>query len=71
MSPPAHGPTTPACPFCGSDDTKQIALWGGQMITSQARCESCHSYFEVIREARWTTSYEDDRSERQPPDRCC
>ncbi|MGH2914874.1 MAG: hypothetical protein ACRDMX_07790 [Solirubrobacteraceae bacterium] len=39
------------CPFCGSSDTETIAPWGGQLIVSQARCRSCNSYFEVVRDA--------------------
>jgi hypothetical protein len=67
--------TAPArCPFCESDDTEQVSAWGSQIITSQSRCRSCNSYFEVVREefARsWTTSSEGARSEQQPPDRYC
>jgi hypothetical protein len=58
--------TAPSCPFCDSDQTEQISAWGGQIITSQARCRNCNTYFEVVREdfdTPWTTSYEDDRSE--------
>jgi hypothetical protein len=56
-----------SCPFCGSPETEEVSPWGGQIITSQARCRSCESYFEVVRE--WTTSYDDDQSERQQPGR--
>jgi hypothetical protein len=41
----------PACPFCESADVGRIAQWGGQMITSQWRCEACGSYFEALRDA--------------------
>jgi RNA polymerase subunit RPABC4/transcription elongation factor Spt4 len=39
-----------ACPFCGSTDTEAVGAWGGQLITSQACCRSCHTYFEVVRD---------------------
>ncbi len=66
---------TAACPFCGSEDVEQVAAWGGQIITSQAHCRACGTYFEVVRdsfagpagsdgsmrEPVWTTSSEDDR----------
>lgn len=40
-----------ACPFCGSADVEIAAAWGGQLITSQARCRSCNTYFEALRAA--------------------
>ena len=64
----------PACPFCGSEQTEQVSAWGGQMITSQARCAACNTYFEVVQqdfETAWTTSYDDDRSDPPQPGRCC
>ncbi|MFZ0975929.1 MAG: hypothetical protein WAN22_27155 [Solirubrobacteraceae bacterium] len=39
------------CPFCSSDDVELVSPWGGQMITSQMRCQGCNTYFEAIREA--------------------
>ncbi len=39
-----------ACPFCGSTDVETVAAWGGQLITSQARCRSCNTYFEALRD---------------------
>jgi sarcosine oxidase delta subunit len=38
------------CPFCESSDIEDVAQWGGQIITRQARCRSCNTYFEVVRE---------------------
>jgi transposase-like protein len=38
------------CPFCGSESVERVAQWGGQIITAQWRCQSCASYFEVIRD---------------------
>jgi C4-type Zn-finger protein len=40
-----------SCPFCGSTEVKPISPWGGQIITSQVRCERCNTYFEAIRDA--------------------
>ncbi len=39
-----------ACPFCGSTDVETVAAWGGQLITRQARCRSCNTYFEALRD---------------------
>ena len=38
------------CPFCDSADVEDVAQWGGQLITRQARCRRCNTYFEVVRE---------------------
>jgi transposase-like protein len=53
------------CPFCDSPRVERVGQWGGQIITSQWRCEECGSYFEALREdfddqaaARWTASNE-------------
>jgi transposase-like protein len=40
----------PACPFCGAAAVERIGQWGGQIITSQWRCQACNSYFEALRE---------------------
>ena len=40
----------PACPHCGSTDTETVGAWGGQLITGQARCRGCNTYFEVVRD---------------------
>jgi transposase-like protein len=40
----------PACPFCDAAETERVGQWGGQIITSQWRCEACGSYFEALRE---------------------
>jgi transposase-like protein len=44
MTPP------PACPFCGSGPVERVGQWGGQIITSQWRCNGCDSYFEAVRD---------------------
>jgi transposase-like protein len=38
------------CPFCSSPDVERVGQWGGQIITSQWRCNGCSSYFEAVRE---------------------
>ena len=40
----------PRCPFCDAAAVERVAQWGGQIITSQWRCEACGSYFEAVRE---------------------
>ncbi|HEX3977732.1 MAG TPA: hypothetical protein VHW96_15805 [Solirubrobacteraceae bacterium] len=37
------------CPFCDSPEIEVVAPWGGQLITRQLRCRSCHTYFEALR----------------------
>ncbi len=41
--------TPPICPFCDTATVERVGQWGGQIITSQWRCEACGSYFEVLR----------------------
>ena len=38
------------CPFCNSEDVEVVGQFGGQIITSQASCRSCNTYFEALRE---------------------
>jgi ring-1,2-phenylacetyl-CoA epoxidase subunit PaaC len=38
------------CPFCGSSETELVSRFGGQIITSQQRCNSCGTYFEAVRD---------------------
>jgi transposase-like protein len=40
----------PTCPFCGDGAVERVGQWGGQLITSQWRCQACSSYFEALRE---------------------
>jgi hypothetical protein len=42
---------TPAvsCPFCACTDVELVSQWGGQLITSQVRCQACNSHFEALR----------------------
>ena len=37
------------CPFCESDDTRLISLFGSQLLLSQYRCRACGTYFEAVR----------------------
>lgn len=39
----------PVCAFCGSSEVTRVALFGGQLMTSQYRCRACLTYFEQIR----------------------
>jgi hypothetical protein len=38
------------CPFCESSDVEIVSPWAGQIITCQARCHTCNTYFEAIRD---------------------
>jgi hypothetical protein len=58
------------CPFCESFDVEIVSPWAGQIITCQARCRTCNTYFEAIREEfadvsepspAWMISSADDR----------
>lgn len=42
----------PACPFCGSDRTELLSLFGSTSLTSQYRCANCRSAFEYV---KWGT----------------
>jgi transcription elongation factor Elf1 len=37
------------CPFCGSAEVELVSAWGGQLITSQVRCQACNTHFEALR----------------------
>jgi transposase-like protein len=52
--PAGGGEETPApcCPFCGSDRTELLSLFGSTSLTSQYRCASCRSAFEYV---KWGT----------------
>ena len=38
---------TARCPFCRSDNTQVISLFGSQVMTMQCKCRSCGSFFEA------------------------
>jgi len=42
-------PDTATCPFCGSDDSKPLAVFGSLLMTSQYHCNSCNTTFEWVR----------------------
>jgi hypothetical protein len=37
----------PRCPFCRSNDTEVISLFGSQVMTMQCKCRACGSFFEA------------------------
>ncbi len=49
-----------SCPFCGATDVEIVGAWGAQLITSQARCRSCNTYFEALRDV---FAEEDERAD--------
>jgi len=42
----------PECPFCGSDETELMSLFGSSPLTSQYYCRGCRSAFEQV---KWGT----------------
>lgn len=38
------------CPYCGSNDTELLALFGQQLLTVQYYCNTCHTPFEHIKD---------------------
>lgn len=40
------------CPFCDSDRTTLVSLFGSQLLLSQYRCQACRTYFEGLRPDR-------------------
>ncbi|HLW60455.1 MAG TPA: hypothetical protein VKV57_11110 [bacterium] len=45
----ADRPSTPACPFCDSDRTELLSLFGSTSLTSQYYCRRCRSAFEQVK----------------------
>lgn len=39
------------CPFCGSDDTEEMAIFGTQLSTAMRYCRACHTPFERVTRA--------------------
>jgi ribosomal protein L37AE/L43A len=37
------------CPFCGSEDTERIALFGSSLLVSQHYCRGCRTVFERLK----------------------
>ncbi|HEV2440838.1 MAG TPA: hypothetical protein VGX97_12335 [bacterium] len=50
---PAPGYRAPDCPFCGSDATELMSLFGSSPLTSQYYCRDCRSAFEQV---KWGTT---------------
>lgn len=48
----ASGHRAPGCPFCGSDETELMSLFGSSPLTSQYYCRGCRSAFEQV---KWGT----------------
>ena len=42
----------PACPFCGSEETELMSLFGTSALTSQYYCRGCRTVFESV---KWGT----------------
>ena len=47
---------TMRCPFCGSIDTEEMAIFGSQLSTAQRYCRSCHTPFERLTRAASETA---------------
>jgi hypothetical protein len=49
---PAEGPDERIvlCPFCGSEETEEHAMFGSLMLMEQRYCRACHTVFERIRD---------------------
>ena len=42
-------PAAVECPFCGSRDSKPLAVFGALLMTSQYKCNACNTIFEWVR----------------------
>lgn len=38
-----------ACPFCGSEETELVSLFGSSALTSQYYCHGCRTGFERVK----------------------
>lgn len=38
------------CPYCGSEATEPLALFGMQLLTVQMYCQRCHTPFEFVKD---------------------
>ena len=47
MTPESENRPKPRCPFCRSNDTEVISLFGSQVMTMQCKCHACGSFFEA------------------------
>lgn len=39
------------CPFCHSDETEEMAVFGSRLSTAHYYCRACHTPFEYIHRA--------------------
>ena len=39
-----------ACPYCGSDKTELLSLFGQQLLTLQYYCNTCHTPFKHVKD---------------------
>ena len=46
----APQPAPATCPFCHSNETEQLALFGSQLSTAQYYCRACHTPFQFLRQ---------------------
>lgn len=58
FTPPEINLTTPftmegekavKCPYCNSDETEVLALFGQQLLTMQYYCRGCRTPFEYVK----------------------
>ncbi len=56
--------TSVTCLYCDSTAVERLALFGGQLMTSQYRCRACGSIFEQI---RWGAPLEEPWAPASPP----
>jgi len=47
MTPESENRPKPRCPFCRSENTEVISLFGSQVMTMQCKCHACGSFFEA------------------------
>lgn len=48
-----HASQPPArCPWCGSEETEPMALFGAHLLVEQHYCRACHTPFERIVEGK-------------------
>lgn len=40
------------CPYCESDQTEIMSLFGSQLLTLQYYCRTCRTPFECVRDER-------------------
>ena len=51
ITPTATNDNPVCCPFCGSEQTEPLSLFGQQLLTAQYYCTGCHTPFEKVRDS--------------------